>query len=165
MRIRREIVTLEISLRNERRTDMVAIHYLKGSFCIATTLRGSHFHDGKCVKDRDRDHDHDIIIRIRNEVNDIFKVSNNPADFEVDLVAIDINSDGSAMKCLMDVNRVEANCEEFSVPENTITGSFKVFVAFESGAKDRAAQNSYLKSLKDNINDINFIEDNVDNVN
>jgi hypothetical protein len=69
------------------------------------------------------------------------------------------------MKCLMDVNRVEANCEEFSVPENTITGSFKVFVEFESEAKDRAAQNSYLKSLKDNINDINFIEDNVDNVN
>jgi hypothetical protein len=69
------------------------------------------------------------------------------------------------MKYLMDVNTVEANCEEFSVPENTITGSYKVLEEFESGAKDRAAQNSYLKSLNDNINDINFIEDNVDNVN
>jgi hypothetical protein len=75
---------------------------------------------------------------------------------------VDANyKDGTAMKCLMDVDRKEVNCEEFRVPENSITGSFKVFVEFESGAKDQAAQDSYLKSLKDHINDINFIEDNV----
>jgi hypothetical protein len=111
--------------------------------------------------------DNDIIIKIRNEINNINViksiVKNNPADFEVDLVAIGINSDGSAMKCLMDVNRAEANCEEFRVPGDRINGAFKVFIEFESGAKDRAAQNTYLKSLKDDINDIDFIEDNVEN--
>jgi hypothetical protein len=102
----------------------------------------------------------DMTHRILKELE---MVRNNPADFEVDLLAMGINSDGSAIKCLMDVNRAEANCEEFRVPGDRINGAFKVFIEFESGAKDRAAQNSYLKSLKDDINDIDFIEDNVEN--
>jgi hypothetical protein len=118
--------------------------------------------DGKCVKKNgNRDHDHDgndIIIRIRNSVNNIFKITNNPADFEVDLVALGLNSDGSAMKCLMDVNRAEAQCEKFDVPADRISGPVKEFIEFESGAKDRAAQNSYLKNIKDHINNVNWIE-------
>jgi hypothetical protein len=35
-------------------------------------------------------------------------------------------------------------------------------IEYESGAKDRAEQNSYLNSLMQNINDISFTEDKVD---
>jgi hypothetical protein len=111
--------------------------------------------------------DDDTIIKIRNNINNInvikTTVKNDPAAFEVDLVAIGMNSDGSAMKCLMDVNRAEADCEEFAVPSDRVSGTITEFIEYESGANDRAQQNSYLNSLKQNINDIGFIEDNVDN--
>jgi hypothetical protein len=74
-----------------------------------------------------------------------------------------INSDGTAMKCLMDVNRAEADCEKFAVPADRVSGTITEFIEYESGAKDRAEQNSYLNSLMQNINDISFIEDKVDN--
>jgi hypothetical protein len=115
----------------------------------------------------DDDNDDDLIIKIRNSINNINViktiVKNDPATFEVDLVAMGINSDGRAMKCLMDVNRAEADCEEFAVPADRVSGTITEFIEYESGAKDRADQNSYLNSLTQNINDIDFIEDNVDN--
>ena len=111
--------------------------------------------------------DDDLIIKIRNNINNINLiktiVKNDPAAFEVDLVAMGINSDGTAMKCLMEVNRAEADCEEFAVPADRISGTIKEYIEFESGAKDRAAQDSYLNSIKQNINDISWIEENVDN--
>jgi hypothetical protein len=86
-----------------------------------------------------------------------------PSAFEVDLVALGINSDGTAMKCLMDVDRKRVTCEEFDVPGDRVSGSFKVFIEFESGAKERVQNDAYLNSIKQNINNIDFIEDNVEN--
>jgi hypothetical protein len=108
--------------------------------------------------------DIDIIIKnINNHVTINKIVKTDPAAFEVDLVAMGINSDGTAMKCMMDVNKAEADCEEFAVPADRVSGTITEFIEHEGGAKDRAQQNSYLNSLKQNINDISFIEDNVDN--
>jgi hypothetical protein len=115
----------------------------------------------------DDDNDDDIIIKIRNNINNINVIKtiikNDPTAFEVDLVAMGINSDGTAIKCLMDVNRAEADCEKFGVPADRVSGTITEFIEYESGAKDRAEQNSYLNSLMQNINDIDFIENNVDN--
>jgi hypothetical protein len=115
----------------------------------------------------DDDDNDDLIIKIRSNINNINVIKtiikNDPAAFEVDLVAMGINSDGTAMKCQMDVNRAEADCEKFAVPADRVSGTITEFIEYESGAKDRAEQNSYLNSLMQNINDISFIEDKVDN--
>jgi len=113
--------------------------------------------------DDDDDDDKDVIIKNINKHEVIIQTIKHDRNTfpDIDIIGLSVKGDsGDAMVCLMNIDNVQVQCQEFGVPTDRVGTDFSKVIELDNGKEydNRNTGSNYIDQTIKSINDQNFID-------